>query len=442
MNAIEIEQIQSISEKLKQGQMPPGIDKVNSTQYKRREEEYIDVVFNGINSGKYQFSKYKQLLKLKDANSYPRQISIPVLRDKLMLKVIDEVYLQPLLIARKHVYKIVEDVNHDIKSKNYDEFIKIDIERFFDTIDLKILLTKLKEYSIKGNIISIIERALKTVTVDIKQNSKNLNRIDETIVSGVKQGITISNSLAEIYLLDFDEKFNNMAGIKYCRFVDDILILFNSKEITRATILNEIKTELELLKLKEKTTKRLIGKLETTEFKFLGYLFKNDKISLSPGILHKKERQIERVIFDFKNLRKKRPIEYLQWKLDLEITGFVSKGKFYGWLKVYQSLTDLSILYHLNDVVKKLLERAGYAGNIKPASFIKSYHIVRAGNVDRIINFDSRYNSTDAKKKFLNKTLSIKTDGLGDEVVENIFNDAVRKLIFEFERDLDFKYGV
>lgn len=442
MELIKKEQIQDISKRLKEGQMPPGIDKINKYQYVLREDEYIDIVLKGINSGKYQFSKYKQLLKLKDANSYPRQISIPVLRDKLMLKVVDEHYLKPLLGERKHVREIVEGVNKDIQSKKYDEFIKIDIEKFFDSIDLRILLAKLKESSVNVNIVKIIEKALKTVTVDIKQNSKNLDRLDETIVSGVKQGITISNSLAEIYLLDFDKKFNNMEGIKYYRFVDDILILYNSKNITKATILNEIKTELELLKLREKITKRLIGKLEKTDFMFLGYLFKNNKISIAPGILHKKEKQIERVIFDFKNLRKKRPIEYLQWKLDLEIKGFVSNGKFYGWLKVYQSLTDLSLLYHLNDVVKKLLARAGYKDKINPISFIKSYHSIRARKADGVVNFDSRYKNVSQKEKFLNDTLSIKTDNLEDEVIENIFNDAVRKLIFEFERDLDFKYGI
>lgn len=441
MDLIQINEIESISEELKKGQLSPGIDKINDKQYKRLESEYIDLVLKGINGGKYQFTKYKQLLKLKGPNSCPRKISIPVLRDKLMLKCINEYFLKDI-VRNKKVHNIVEEINEEINSGRVDEFIKIDIESFFDSIDLEILLAKLKKYKIDANVIELISRALKTVTVDVKQNSKSINRIDETITSGVKQGIIISNSLAEIYLLDFDKKFENMNGIKYFRFVDDILILYDSKCITGGSISTIIKTELELLKLNEKESKRMTGKIKTTELPFLGYLFKNNKISVALDAVHKKERQIERVIFDFKNLRKKRPIDYLQWKLNLEIMGFVNNQKFYGWLNVYQSLTDLSVLYHLDNVVHKLLVRAGYDGKIKVASFIKSYYSIKARDRRKIENFDIKYNDTDAKKKFLRDILNIKTESASTEIIENIFKDAVHKLIFEFERDLDFKYAL
>lgn len=438
---IEKDQIEAVSEEMKKGQLSPGIDKINSRQYKLREPEYIELVFNGINSGKYQFTKYKQLLKFKGANSCPRTISIPVLRDKLMLKCINEYFLKAFR-NNKHVYKIVEEIDRDIKSEEFDEFIKIDIETFFDSIDIKILLSKLKENKIDSKVIKLIKQALTTVTVDAKQNTRDIQRIDESITSGVKQGIIISNFLAEIYLREFDKKFGNMKNIKYFRFVDDILILYNSEKISRACILNEIKTELGLLKLKEKESKRLTGKIKSTEFPFLGYLFKSEKISITTDIVHKKERQIERVIFDYKNLRRKMPLKYLQWKLDLEIKGFIANDKLYGWLNVYQSLTDYSILYRLDNVVNKLLIRAGYAVDIKQASFVKSYYNIKTRRKNKIENFDIFYSTTEKKEKFLNETLGIKTTNLSNETIESIFNDAVHKVIFEFERDLDFKYGI
>lgn len=105
-------------------------------------------------------------------------------------------------------------------------------------------------------------------------------------------------------------------------------------------------------------------------------------------------------------------------------------------------MTDLSILYHLDNVVNKLLVRAGYNTKIKPESFVKSYYNIKARNTSKIENFDIKYSDTNAKAKFLNDTLSVKTDNLPADVIGNIFNDAVHKLIFEFERDLDFKYGI
>ena len=39
-------------------------------------------------------------------------------------------------------------------------------------------------------------------------------------------------------------------------------------------------------------------------------------------------------------------------------------------------------------------------------------------------------------------TFEINTESLSNETVENIFNDALRHMVYEFERDLDFKYGL
>lgn len=440
MTEIDVESIQKISKELIRGRMSPGIDKINKAQYIKNENVYIKLVHTGITTGKYNFSKYKQLLKIKSVNKYPRKISIPVLRDKLMLKTINELFLNPF-VKRQHICDIVKNIEKDLTSNRYNNYIKIDVEAFYDTINIKILLEKLKAKNIPNEVIILIYKALTTTTVDANQNKRKIKRRDKDLKVGVKQGLTISNALAEIYLSDFDKLMNGIKDIKYYRFVDDLLILYDSNSISIENLDGIINKELKNLELSENGDKRISGVINKDEIRFLGYLFKNGKVSFSKEIICKKERRIERIVFDFKNSKRKLSIKFLQWKLNLEIAGFVSNNKYYGWLYFYHSLTDLSILYHFDIVTAKILKRAGLLEKVSYKTFVESYYDIKSRK--HAYNFDTLYPNTESKKQFLIDTIGLKIDSdIKNEVIENIFNDAVQKLIYDFERDLDFKYGV
>ncbi|WP_252365660.1 reverse transcriptase domain-containing protein, partial [Acinetobacter pittii] len=70
-------------------------------------------------------------------------------------------------------------------------------------------------------------------------NPKNLKDINS--IEGVPQGLSISNTLAHIYLIDIDKHFISQKHLSYFRFVDDILIFCNEQNIT------EIKKDLQNL---------------------------------------------------------------------------------------------------------------------------------------------------------------------------------------------------
>lgn len=48
---------------------------------------------------------------------------------------------------------------------------------------------------------------------------------------GVPEGLSISNTLANIYMQDIDRKYRGFDYISYYRYVDDILILVNEDKI-------------------------------------------------------------------------------------------------------------------------------------------------------------------------------------------------------------------
>lgn len=87
------------------------------------------------------------------------------------------------------------------------------------------------------------------------------------------------------------------------------------------------------------------------------------------------------------------------------------------------------------------MKRAGLLEKVSYKTFVESYYDIKSRK--HAYNFDTLYPNTESKKQFLIDTIGLKIDSdIKNEVIENIFNDAVQKLIYDFERDLDFKYGV
>ena len=101
--------LEEISKEMMETHMPSGIDKIGKRKYKDFEVKYINQIKKGLDNGKYKFSKYKQVLKIKNEKVEPRMISIPTLRDRLMLKYIQINYLKDIE-SRKPLYKIVDEL--------------------------------------------------------------------------------------------------------------------------------------------------------------------------------------------------------------------------------------------------------------------------------------------------------------------------------------------
>lgn len=205
-----------------------GLDKVTNEKFEEKLDEEIDIILRKVNDGSYSFTRYRMLLFLKGPAKAPRQVCVPTVRDKLTLSTLNEllglVYGSQCRTQMPQV--IINDVSNNLP--NFDSFIKLDVSSFYASIKHDVLLRKLRGKIKKPEIIDLIQNAIETESLGypVKEKVKRHKR-----ELGIPEGLPISNSLANIYLANLDEKYNELPGVKYYRYVDDILILLNQKDL-------------------------------------------------------------------------------------------------------------------------------------------------------------------------------------------------------------------
>ena len=112
---------------------------------------------------------------------------------------------------------IVEQIRSKLDNKTFSCGVFVDLEKAFDTVNHKILISKLDHYGIRGKANNWIKSYLtnRTQTSQIVTNgfkSSNLN-----ITCGVPHGSILGPLLFIIYLNDMDNAQRQMLGSSLCR---------------------------------------------------------------------------------------------------------------------------------------------------------------------------------------------------------------------------------
>lgn len=407
-----------------------GLDKIDKYKFDEIKDKEFEIIEKKVLNGEYHFTRYKKILINKGENKYPRVINIPTIRDKIVLAVLNDclnkIYNKKNCSQLPHL--IIDDIKSEVDSNKYDYFIKYDIKTFYTSINHDILMRKIR-YKIRNkNILHLISSAITNdgLIFPIKKSFKKEKRI-----RGVPEGLSISNSLANIYLMSLDKKMKSIPKIKYFRYVDDIIILCNKN----------IKYDIDLIikkevsyKLKLEFNKKCIqGSLSENGFEYLGYYFKNQLLSVRESSRLKLENSIESLLSKYKFAETKNE-ELLLWKINLKISGCIYKNKKYGWIFFYSQINDMKLLAQLDWFVLKLLKRQKI--NIKPKKFKKTYYEIRNNlhNTKYIIKLDD-YTFED-KKYLLEKIYKRNIGNLDEKQINDIFENIIFKDIASLEEDI------
>jgi hypothetical protein len=290
----------------------------------------------------------------------------------------------------------IKRIKTDVISGKYSGYIKLDVSDFYPSIKHKELESRLRKRIKDPGIINVIRAALTSPTVTVSKVS------DKPSTIGVPQGLAISNILAAIYLLNIDRHLNTYSVIAYSRYVDDVLILCDSKqaeEIAKDVISRFRRIGLIVHDPIKNPDKSSIGDIKD-RFDYLGYHFNGEIVSARTSTIEKLKESIAAIFTSHKHSKQKNE-KFLEWRLNLRITGCVFEDKSKGWLFFFSEINDESLLHSLDNYVRKLIKR--FNVEIKSKRFSRAFKELsyRRYETNYIPNFDN-YNLDQKKTCWLN----------------------------------------
>ena len=226
-----------------------------------------------------------------------REIIVPTDKEQIIHHMLMNVF-EPVLMqgCYEHSYGSIPNrgaekckyyIERDIRKKDQIKyFLKMDIRKYYNSINTKILIRKLREVIKDKRYLAILEEVINVKPV------------------GLPLGFYTSQMLAQFYLKDFDRFVKeDLKAPFYYRYVDDIVIHANNKRYlhkVECAIIDYLNRELAL----DLNNKRQVfrfryidrnGKQRGRDLDFLGYRFFIDRTILRKSIMLKSSRKAKRI---------------------------------------------------------------------------------------------------------------------------------------------------
>ena len=360
-------------------------------------------------------------------------MSIPTVRDRIVLRALCNflrIRFKPSLnLALPQT--TVRNIKRDLKNGSFNTYIKLDVRDFYPSIRHDQMLSRLRKRIHHPHILNLIELSIRTATVSVSKPS------DKPSKEGVPQGLSISNILADIYLVNIDRHLRGIPYIRYYRFVDDILILCDgahSDEVVSNVIKRFRQLKLNVYDPRDKNSlgKSGMGRISDS-FKYLGYEFEGTKTSVRQESIDKLKSSLASIFTSYKHSRKKNE-QFLLWRVNLRITGCVFQEKSKGWLHFFSEINDEQLLHKLDHFVKVLIKR--FDVDIEPKKFVRTYYDLncRRHETNYIPNFDEF--GLDQKRHTLECCFGFDLTRWSDKKIEYVFLKKISGQVKDLEEDI------
>jgi len=267
-----------------------GIDKQSVTDFQKQSEQYLREIQRAVKNGTYKATPVlRKFIPKREGKLRP--LGIPTVKDRVLQQatknVIEQIFEMKFLSCSygyrpdKSAHQAVNQIRKYVQ-QGYTWVIDADVERFFDSVDHKLMMTFVAEEISDGKVLGLIKSWLKAGVM-------NKGEIEETTI-GTPQGGVISPLLANIYLHEMDEQVTKIYGVRMVRYADDFVILCKTREKAERT-LKQVEKMLAGLKLQLNKKKTKIVYVNMESFGFLGFKFKRagGKVFVTP-----KDESVER----------------------------------------------------------------------------------------------------------------------------------------------------
>lgn len=424
------------------GQSPRAFVRTVDEQSLRRMSERL-------RSGTWDFIPYREKLILKGYKVPPRRVSVPSARDRIPLKVLASALTTAAPGARRvppqHAAKRFIQAARDT---GFDHVVRLDIRNFYPSITHEAIRDKLDEHVTLRPVREMLTKALITRTVPLGLAASAVDQDSR----GVPQGLPVSNSLAELAMLGFDDLYVEADELRYFRYADDMIFL--TRRDKHRQIFRRVRGDLALLGVAPHGFSSG-GKSQWSRLSdgvdFLGYRVSRDRISVRPEGIHRLKRKIAMTFARYKEERRsaslavqRLAVRRLEWFLNLRITGCYLDGERRGWVQYYSLLDDFKILRDLDFFTESLMTAYSVADDFIPRSFVATYRkwAKRAADSSGYIpNFDAF--DAEAKSVVLMEVFGVSEARMIDNGpiwVDREFARRARLHVHSMERDLTPNY--
>lgn len=412
-----------------------GRDHLTPERFWSRYHTEINDIATKCKLGTYQFSFYNEKLMLKGRDKYPRVLSVPSIRDRLVLGVLND-YLSEIF---------ADCVNHEVPNASINRvksfleskrdrvyFLRTDFQNFYGSINIKILMDILGTRISDSQMLNLIYSAITKPTIS---NSERKTNFTEEKKQGIPQGLAISNILAAIYMQSFDNEFGETVSDFYFRYVDDILFLnLDPLDHLLSTIENEIESRSLSLTLEpEKCKSGIVG---TDSLDFLGYSIGEKVFIQKKNVTNFLSRvaSLATRCNDEYNHPYKRPrfisddsdfITYYIEDFNILMSGFKCDRHLYGWLPYFQSLTDVASLYGMDRVIKyRILKDVPREIRDKVNSLVQTYYAIhRQSGGELVQDYDSLKTPIEKMHFLARRGRLDKKESYSNEQIERLFDN-------------------
>ncbi len=256
----------------------PGIDGMRVEEALPWLKEHKVELLESLRNGSYKPSPVRRK-DIPKPDGGTRQLGIPTVIDRVIQQAIAQILIpiyEPQFSDASYGYRPRRSAKQAIgKVKKYAEegythAVQVDLSKYFDTINYDLLLNLLRRTIKDERVIKLIKKYLKSGIME--------NGVIVRTEEGTPQGGPLSPLLANIYLNEFDQKWEKR-GVKHIRYADDIIILAKSKRAAEHQLESSKKYLERKLKLTMNTEKsKVVSVFAIKRFKFLGFcLGKNGK---------------------------------------------------------------------------------------------------------------------------------------------------------------------
>ena len=272
-----------------------GIDNVSKKDYEKNLDSNIEKLILKVHNQSY-VPKPKREVLIPKTDGSKRPIAIACLEDKLVERVtanlltciyepifsINSFGFRPGLSCHRAIKQTFEILD---SKKGYDFVVEIDLAKFFNTVNHKLLMKMIKRKIASKKLLSLIHRQL---TAKIENEEGELTEPEV----GTPQGGIVSPLLANIflhYVIDewFNENYHQKA--KMVRYADDCIFMFKNQSEAHS-FLKELRNRLSEYKLSLNEDKTKVINLQMNSFEvfdFLGFTFYRGKARKGRGRLLK-----------------------------------------------------------------------------------------------------------------------------------------------------------